>query len=134
MGTEVLILDRDAALARLYCGVLANHGFSAETVASAPKCRDMLRHRSRDVLVLDREIPNQGATRLIACLKKEEMSTRVVLTTWTATAELTRRLVVPPVVLCLRKFFPLPALVDAVRIATQSIGTRHTVCGTLDVA
>jgi DNA-binding response OmpR family regulator len=114
---EVLLADQDLALAKLYPRFLRVHGLAAETAASARECRRKLVPSDWDVLVLDRELPGRSANRLLSQIRADGISTAVVLTTSTASPDADGRLVVPPVVLCLRKFFPLPELAEAVRSA-----------------
>jgi DNA-binding NtrC family response regulator len=118
-GRDVLIIDRDEDLAQLYCRFLDENGFSADTAASKEGCLRKLRQKSWAVLVLDREHPRCEARALFHCLRKEGLLLPVILTTWVASPDVVLRLVVPPAVLCLRKFFPLPMLLDGVRFASE---------------
>jgi DNA-binding NtrC family response regulator len=124
MSIGVLILDGDVELAKLYSRYLSHRGFRAETTASESECREFLQDRSWDALVLDCEIPQRGAQPLLAWSRTTCLAMPVILTTWRGSPESLRRLVVPPVVQCLRKFFPLPALADAVRMAAGSGETQ----------
>ncbi len=72
----------------------------------------MVRDRGPHVLVLDCELPWGDGAGVLACLREDGLSLPVILTTWKDAPE--ARLLAPPVVRCLRKFFPLPALLDAV--------------------
>jgi DNA-binding response OmpR family regulator len=126
MSLGVVVMDRDVKLARLYSRFLSDHGFQAETAPSESECQEILHQRLWDALVLDCEIPQRGRKRLLAWSRIQCSSLPVILTTWSGSPDSVRRLVVPPVVLCLRKFFPLPALLDAIRLAARSAGTRDS--------
>jgi CheY-like chemotaxis protein len=123
MDVDVLIADQDVKLARLYCRFLADHGFSAEAATCGLDCLGKARELAPEVLVLDRELAWDDASGVLACLREDELPLPVILTTWDASPATARRFVVPPVVLCLRKFFPLPALLDAVHVALN----RHAI-------
>ena len=123
MSLHILIADQDIALARLYRRFLSNHGLSAEAVASGLECLKEVRQQAPDVLVLDHELRWGDALGVLTCLRQDGLSMPVLLTTWQRSPETVRRLVVPPVVLCLRKFFPLPALLDGIHLAIHSCGT-----------
>lgn len=120
MHLDVLIADQDLKLARLYCRFLAGHGLSAKAALSGLDCLAMVHQQPPDVLVLDRELPWNDARGILACLRADGVSLPVILTTWNDSQETMRRLVTPPVVLCLRKFFPLPALLGAIHLAVNS--------------
>ena len=126
MSLDILIADQDVELANLYCRFLTAHGFSAERVECGLECLDRVRRHVPDVLVLDRELPWGDATGILACLQEDDLSLPVILTTWNTSPELVRKLVVRPVVHCLRKFFPLPALLDGIHFAVKSDGNRET--------
>jgi DNA-binding response OmpR family regulator len=120
MSLEVLIADHDVELAMLYSRFLARHGFSAETVTGGLECLRRIRQLSPDVLVLDRDLPWGGGDGVVACLREEGVSVPVILTTWSTSPDMVGGLVVPPVVHCLRKFFPLPALLECIRFALST--------------
>jgi DNA-binding response OmpR family regulator len=117
MSLEVLIADQDVELAMLYRRFLHSHGLSAETVTGGLECLRRIRQRPPDVLVLDCGLLWGGADGVVACLREEGASLPVILTTWSTSPEEVCRLVVPPVVHCIRKFFPLPALLKSIRLA-----------------
>ena len=120
MSVDVLIADQDVELANLYCRFLADHGFSVEGVECGLECLDV--PHVPDVLVWTASCP--GAMHGNTCLSAEDdLSLPVILTTWNASPESIRKLVVPPVVHCLRKFFPLPALLDGIHFAAKCDGT-----------
>lgn len=124
MHLDVVIADQDVELAKLYCRFLAVHGIAAETAACGLECLGIIRHQVPDVLVLDRELPWRDAKGVLACLREDGLTLPVILTTWNASQETVRRLVVPPIVLCLRKFFPLPALLEGIHCAVNSYGSQ----------
>lgn len=127
MPLDVLITDEDVELARLYCRFLAVNGFSAETATCGLECLRKVGQLDPHVLILDSELPPRGdAAGVLACLREDGLSLPIILTTWNSSQETIDRLVVPPVVLCLRKFFPLPELLDGIRIAVgrQEIHNR----------
>jgi DNA-binding response OmpR family regulator len=119
MKPQILVVDRDIELARLYCGFLSEIGYSCETAERRDECLDILRRQSPEILILDRENPHCDAKGIIHRVRKEALPVSVILTTWIASPESIPRLVVPPVALCLRKFFALPRLLDSVRLTTQ---------------
>jgi DNA-binding NtrC family response regulator len=127
MKPQILVVDRDIELARLYCGFLGDNGYTGETAASRDECLDILRGQSPEILILDRENPHCDAKSIIYRVRKEAIPASVILTSWIASPESIPRLVVPPVVLCLRKFFPLPRLLDSVRLAAQIRTTERPV-------
>jgi DNA-binding NtrC family response regulator len=127
MSIGVLIFDGDVKLAKLYGRFLCDHGFRAEIAASEFECQERLQERAWGSLVLDCEIPKRGAHRLLAWSRTTCVAMPVILTTWRGSPESVRRHVVPPVVQCLRKFFPLPALADAIRMAARSGGAQDGV-------
>lgn len=120
MILDVLIADQDFDLARLYCRFLADHGLTAEAASSGLECLGIVRQRSPQVLVLDHELPWGDGEGVLACLREDGLSLPVILTTWKTSPRFAPRMIVPPVVACLRKFFPLPALLDGIRMATRS--------------
>jgi CheY-like chemotaxis protein len=125
MDVDVLMADQDVKLAKLYCRFLADHGFSAETATCGLECLEMVRQLAPEVLVLDRELAWDDASGVLAWLREDGLPLPVILTTWNASPRTIQRLVVPPVVLCLRKFFPLPALLDAIHVAVNGHGIRR---------
>jgi DNA-binding response OmpR family regulator len=125
MPLDVLITDQDVELARLYCRFLADNGFSAETATCGLECLRKVRQEDPHVLVLDRELPRGDAVGVLACLREDGLSLPIILTTWNASQETIDRLVVPPVVFCLRKFFPLPELLDGIRFAVGRQGIHR---------
>lgn len=120
MSLDVLIADQDVELATLYGRFLAARGFSVETARCGLECLGKVREMAPDVLVLDRELPWGDGEGVLACLREDGASVPVILTTWIASPETCSSLVVPPVVLCLRKFFPLPALLNGIEFAANS--------------
>lgn len=124
MHLHVVIADQDVKLAKLYCRFLADHGISAETAVCGLECLGIMRHHVPDVLVLDRELPWRDARGVLACLREDGLSLPVILTTWSTSQDAVRWLVVPPIVLCLRKFFPLPALLEGIHFAVNSYGSQ----------
>jgi CheY-like chemotaxis protein len=127
MSPRILIADQDVKLARLYGAFLSDHGMVVETAASGLECLTLVRLQAPDVLVLDHELPWHDAAGVLACLREDGLSLPVLLTTWSASAATVRRLVAPPVVRCLRKFFPLPTLLDSVHSAFL-LGDRAADC------
>jgi DNA-binding response OmpR family regulator len=125
MKTSVLVVDRDRELARLYFEYLSDNGFSTDVAATREECLAMVRERPWDVLILDRENPRCDAKSVITRLRNEVPSLPVILTTWVASPDRVPRLVVPPVVLCLRKFFPLPQLLDSIRLTAKLGGAQQ---------
>jgi CheY-like chemotaxis protein len=119
MSLDVLIADQDVELAKLYCRFLTNRGFSTEIATCGLECLTIVRQQSPNVVILDQELPWCDAKGVLACLREDGMSLPIILTTWNASPETVRQLVAPPVVLCLRKFFPLPALLDGVHRAVN---------------
>ena len=92
------------------------------TSGMRPGMPGQVRRHVPDVLVLDCELPWGDAMGILACLQEDDLSLPVILTTWNTSPESVRQLVVPPVVRCLRKFFPLPALLDGIHLAVKSDG------------
>ena len=115
MKLEVLVADQDVELAQLYCRFLADHELTAAAASSGLECLGMVRQWNPRVLVLDHELPWGDGEGVLACLREDSLSLPVILTTWKTSATFARQLIVPPVVVCLRKFFPLPALLDNIR-------------------
>jgi len=116
MRPDVLIADQDVELAGLYRRCLTGHGLVVELAASGLECLGRAQQDTPRVLVLDRELPWGDADGVLACLREADLPLPVILTTWEG--ETARRLVEPPVVLCLRKFFPLQALLEAVLLVS----------------
>lgn len=125
MHVDVVIVDQDAELAKLYCRFLANHGLTAEAATRRRECLELVRLQAPDVLVLDHELPRGDAKGILACLREDRLPLPIILTTWNAPPKTIQRLVVPPIVLCLRKFFPLPALLEGIRFAVNSYGSQE---------
>lgn len=121
---RVLIVDRDVELAELYCRFLEENGISAESAGDGLECMWKVWQRTPDALILDRELPWGDADGVLACLRQDEMSLPVVLTTWNPSRVAARRFVVPPVVQCLHKFIPLRALLSAVQLAVDSFAVN----------
>jgi CheY-like chemotaxis protein len=118
MNPDVLVADHDIKLARLYCRFLADHGLTAEAVSDGLQCLGVVRQSDPQVLVLDHELPWGDGEGVLACLREDGRSLPVILTTWRRSPEFARRMIVSPVVACLRKFFPLPTLLDTIQMAT----------------
>jgi len=117
MKLDVLIADQDVELARLYCRFLADHGWTAEAASDGLECLEKVRHCDPQILVLDHELPWGDGEGVLACLREDGLSLPVILTTWKTSPAFARKLIVAPVVACLRKFFPLPALLNGIQIA-----------------
>ena len=124
MCLDVLIADQDAELAELYCRFLAVHGFLTDTAKTGLECLGKVHNLAPNVLVLDRELRWGDADGVLACLREDDLSISVILTSWNASPARARELVASPVVLCLRKFFTLPALLDGIRFAVDSNSSR----------
>lgn len=125
MSLDVLIADQDVDLARLYCRFLTKHGLTTAAVASGLECLGMVHDREPRVLVLDHELPWGDGEGVLACLRADGLSLPVILTTWKASPEMARQLVIPPVIMCLRKFIPLSSLFDRIRSAIRCDGSRE---------
>lgn len=119
MHLDVVIADQDVELAQLYCRFLADHGLSAGAAAGGLECLVMVRERKPQVLVLDHELPWGDGEGVLACLREDGLSLPVILTTWNGSPTIASHLVVLPVMVCLRKFFPLSALLDSILTASN---------------
>lgn len=124
MGLDVVVVDQDRQLAELYCEFLTSHGFRAEASASRSGCSALLRDRPPRVLVLDGDLGRGVAELILSDLRARLPSVPVVLTTWGAAPMAAAGPAASPVVLCLRKFFPLPSLLDGIRFALGT-GNGH---------
>jgi hypothetical protein len=74
--------------------------------------------------VLDCELPWDDTRGILGSLREDGLSLPVILTIWDTVPTPMEPLVVPPSVLCLRKFFPLPALLDAVHLSSNCDGLQ----------
>ena len=124
MRVNVLIADQDVELARLYCQYLAGKGCLADLASSRLECLKKLREQVPNVLILDRELPHRAADGVLASLRMEDLPPPVILTTWSTSPKTLNGLVVSPVVLCLRKFFPLPSLLAGIHHAVNHCECR----------
>lgn len=125
MSLDVLIVDQDVELARLYGGFLTTYGFSAATAPGGPECLERIHQEGARVLVLDRELLCSDGEGVLARLREDWWPGSVILTAWNISPEIIPQLLVPPVVLCLRKFFPLSALLQGVRLAVNGYEGRE---------
>jgi FixJ family two-component response regulator len=124
MCLEVLIADQDFALAELYCRFLAADGFAARRVRSARECLEMASEEAPGVFVIDLEL--SWSDEVLAGLGARGLLPAVILTTWSDSPTMPRSRPIPPVVLCLRKFFPLPMLREGIRFAFRTLEARDT--------
>lgn len=129
MSINVVIVDQDVKLARLYRRFLAGHGVSAEIAQCGLDCLKMINQHPPDVLVLDHDFPWGDGEGVLACLREDGLSLPVILTTWAASPQSVHELVAPPVVLCLRKFFPLPVLLHGVLLTANTREKRDPFSG-----
>lgn len=132
MKVDVLVADQNVELARLYSRFLTDCGWTAEAASDGLECLGMIRQFEPKVLVLDHDLPWGDGEGVLACLREDGLSMPVIVTTWKESPTFARRMIVSPVVACLRKFFPLTVLVDGVRFAAalpQSSLNLQTVLG-----
>ena len=132
MSIDVLIADQDVELARLYCRFLSEKGLSAEIAETGLECLKRVHWKKPDVLVLDHDLAWGDAEGVLACLREDRFPLPVILTSWNIASE-SIPLLEPPVVQCLRKFFPLPALLDEVKRATE-IFEIHAFCRNFELS
>jgi DNA-binding response OmpR family regulator len=118
--SRILVADQDPQLAKFYARFLGGHGYEVQIARGGLECLAMLRREKSEALVLDKELPWGDGAGVLACLREDGLPLPVVLTSWETRAEDVYRLIVPPVVVCLRKFFPLSALLKGIDIALKS--------------
>jgi len=116
MRLDVLVTDQDIALARLYCRFIKERSFSAKAASNGLSCLDLVCRHNPQLLILDRELPRRDGDGVLACLRADGKSMPVILTTWNTPPNCLES----PVVACLRKFFPLQDLLEAVELALNT--------------
>ncbi|MFM7151209.1 MAG: response regulator, partial [Gemmataceae bacterium] len=108
-----------------YCRYLNGQGWKARSVSGALECLWKVSQAIPKVLVLDHELPWGDGEGVIGCLREENFNLPVIVTTWNTSQTFARRVISPPVVACLTKFFPLEKLRDAVGNAMNRIEMVH---------
>jgi DNA-binding NtrC family response regulator len=121
MNLDVLIADQDIKLARLYGQFLDENAISARAVWGGLECLRMIRELNPSILVLDHELPWRDSEGVLACLRADKRALPVILTTWDARPHRVDQLMVPPVIRCLQKFFPLAMLIATIERGLRTV-------------
>ncbi len=120
MKPFLLIADAEPILRGMFHLYLSTRGFKAETAVGTFDCLEKLRRLRPDVLILDRDLPDNGAAEVLAQMRDESTGlsqTPVILMSTSAFAG--PDLIRIPIVLCLLKPFSLHRLADAADSALE---------------
>ena len=83
---RILVVDDEPRMAELVALELADHGHEVETAADGARALDLLRTRTRDLVVTDLKMPGLDGLELLAEIKKLWPGTEVILMTAYASA------------------------------------------------
>src|SRR5713101_5115491 len=84
---RVLVVEDDRALNRAVCGFLVKAGFTVVSAADGIKALEELRRQKFDLMLLDLGLPGMGGLEVLACVRDEADSPRVVVMTADDTPE-----------------------------------------------
>lgn len=122
MKPFLLIADAEPILRGMFHLYLSAKGFPAETAVGVCDCLEKLRRLRPDVLILDRDLPGNGAVEVLAQMRDETTGlpwVPVILLSASAFAE--PDLIQHPIVSCLLKPFSLQRLADAADSAPSEL-------------
>lgn len=79
----ILLIEDDAALAKIFSLTLRGKGFTTEWVADGAAALTRLAEITPDLVILDLHLPNVAGPKILAQIRKDERlaSTRVILAT-----------------------------------------------------
>jgi CheY-like chemotaxis protein len=117
---RVLVAEKDGPLREVFQMALTARGHETLVAADARECLEKLLAREPDVLMLDRELPAAGDSRLVDQLRNEAALRQVpiVLLAGQGSPGALARLVVSPVIACLQKPFQFSHLLEFLSAAT----------------
>jgi EAL domain-containing protein (putative c-di-GMP-specific phosphodiesterase class I) len=78
---EVLLVDDDEDIRRIYTKALRKLGFATETAADGREAAALLKRKSYDVIVSDLSMPNMGGLEFLRKVRQQDLDVPVVLMT-----------------------------------------------------
>ena len=116
MKQRLLVAETDPAVAERYRSVFSAAGYRVEIASDGVDCVRRFRRAAPDLLVLDQELLWGGSDGVLACMRDDCDWARIPVVVIAAVLPAAKlwQMRFPPVVRCLPKPVPMPALRDVV--------------------